>query len=146
VGHGGAARALDRGWEAVALAVDGEPRQRQGSSEVGCSGKRKAVEMHVCERKSESVGSSRTYFKSRKRHGGREVLLASRRHAWRLGRRQRDVEHRGEGQRGVGSGGAGAGAARGVEGSGMGAAGAQHMASEGGRGRAERKTEQEDWR
>jgi hypothetical protein len=48
--------------------------------------------MHVCERKSESMGSSRTYFKLRKRHGGRELLLASRRYAWRLGRRQRDVE------------------------------------------------------
>jgi hypothetical protein len=92
VGHGGAAGALDRGWEAVAAAVDGELRQRRGSGEVGCSGKRKAVEMHVCERKSESMGSSRTYFKLRKRHGGRELLLASRRYAWRLGRRQRDVE------------------------------------------------------
>jgi hypothetical protein len=47
--------------------------------------------------KKESVGSSGTYFKSRKRHGERELLLASRRHAWRLGRWQRDVEEHGEG-------------------------------------------------
>jgi hypothetical protein len=139
MGHGGAARAMDRGWEAAEAAVDGKPGLLQGSSEVGCSGKRKAVEMHVCERKSESVGSSRTYFKSRKRHG-RELLLASRRHAWRLGR-WHDVEQRGEGQRGVGSGGAGAGAARGAEGSGAGAAGAWHMAGEGGGSRARAETE-----
>jgi hypothetical protein len=30
VGCGGAARALDRGWEAAAAAVDGEPRLRRG--------------------------------------------------------------------------------------------------------------------
>jgi hypothetical protein len=39
--------------------------------------KRKAVEMQVCEGKSEFMGSSRTCFKSRKRHGGREQVLAS---------------------------------------------------------------------
>jgi hypothetical protein len=92
VGCGGAARALDRGWEAVAVAVDSEPRQRRGSGAVWSLGKRKAVEMHVCERKSESVGSSKMYFKSRKRHGRRELLLASQQHAWRLGRRRRVVE------------------------------------------------------
>jgi hypothetical protein len=69
VGRGGAVGALDRGWEAIAAAVDGEPWQRWGSGEVWSLGKRKAVEMHLCERKSESVGSSMTYFKSRKRHG-----------------------------------------------------------------------------
>jgi hypothetical protein len=46
----------------------------------------------------------------------------------------------------VGSSGAGAGAARGVEGSSAAAAGARHMAGEGGGGRAERKIEQGDWR
>jgi hypothetical protein len=102
VGRGDAARAMDRGWEVAEAAVDSEPRQRLGSVEVWSSGKRKAVELHVCERKSESVGSSRTYFKSRKRHGGRELLLASRRHAWRLRRWRHDVEQRGEGQRGEG--------------------------------------------
>jgi hypothetical protein len=91
VGRGDAARAMDRGWEAAEAAVDGE-----------------------------SVGSSRMYFKSRKRHSGRELLLASRRHTWRLGRRRRDVEQRGEGQRGVGSGDAGAWATRGTEESGAG--------------------------
>jgi hypothetical protein len=70
VGRSGASGALDRGWEAVEAAVDGKPGLRWGSGEVGCSGKRKAMEMHVCERKSEFVGSSRMYFKSRKRHGG----------------------------------------------------------------------------
>jgi hypothetical protein len=32
VGGGGAAGALDRGWEAAGVAVDGDPRQR-GSSD-----------------------------------------------------------------------------------------------------------------
>jgi hypothetical protein len=68
VGGGGAAGALDRGWEAVGAAVDGEPRQRRGSGEVWSSGKRKAVEIQVRECKSESVGNSRMCFKSRKRH------------------------------------------------------------------------------
>jgi hypothetical protein len=45
--------------------------------EVWSSGKRKAVEMQVREGNSEFVGSSRTCFKSRKRHGGREQVLAS---------------------------------------------------------------------
>jgi hypothetical protein len=66
----GAAGALDPGWEAAAAAVDGEPRQRRGSGKVWSSGKRKAVEMQVRECKSEFVGNSRMYFKSRKRHGG----------------------------------------------------------------------------
>jgi hypothetical protein len=33
VGGGGAAGALDRGWEAAGAAVDGEPRQRRSSGE-----------------------------------------------------------------------------------------------------------------
>jgi hypothetical protein len=33
VGGGGAAGALDRGWEAAEAAVDGEPRQRWSSGE-----------------------------------------------------------------------------------------------------------------
>jgi hypothetical protein len=49
VGHGGAARALHRGWEAVAAAVDGEQELRQGSSELGSSGERKVVEMQACD-------------------------------------------------------------------------------------------------
>jgi hypothetical protein len=50
-------------------AVDDEPRLRQGSDEVESSGKRKTVEMHMCHRKSESVGSSRMCSRSRRRHG-----------------------------------------------------------------------------
>jgi hypothetical protein len=50
VGHGGAARALDRGWEAAEAAVDGKPGLRRGSGEVGCSGKGKAVEMQAREK------------------------------------------------------------------------------------------------
>jgi hypothetical protein len=68
VGGGGASGALDRGWEAAEAAVDDEPRLRRGSGEVESSGKRKTVEMHVCERKSESVGSSRMCSRSRRRH------------------------------------------------------------------------------
>jgi hypothetical protein len=33
VGGGSAAGALDRGWEAAGVAVDGEPRQRRSSGE-----------------------------------------------------------------------------------------------------------------
>jgi hypothetical protein len=136
VGRDGAARALDRGWEAAAVAVDGEQELRWGSSEVGSSGERKVVEMQACDGQSEFIGSSWMCFRSRRGHSAREQLLASRRHAWSLGRRRRDVEKRGEGQRGVGSGGAGAGAARGTEESGAGAAGARHMAGKGGGSRA----------
>jgi hypothetical protein len=134
VGCCGAARALDRGWEAAAVAIDGEEKLRRGFGEVESSGRRKVGKMGVCKCKSEFTRSSRTCFKLRKRHGEPEQVLASRRHAWRLGRRCRDVEERGEGQRGVGSGGAGAGAARGAKGSGAGAAGARHMAGKGGGG------------
>jgi hypothetical protein len=76
----------------------------------------------------------------------REQELASWRESWRLGRRRRDVERRGEGQRRVGSGGAGAGAARGARKGGAGAAGERHMAGEGGGGRAQRKQRAEGWR
>jgi hypothetical protein len=64
--------------------------------------------------------------------GTREQLLASRRHAWRLGRWRRNVEKQGEGQRGVGSGGRGAGAACGAKEGGAGAAGARETVGEGG--------------
>jgi hypothetical protein len=128
VGHGCAAGALDRGWEA---AVDGKPGLRRGSGEVGCSGKGKAVEIQARKSKSGFVGSSRTCSWSRRRHGRTGAAAGNRRDVWRLGRRWRDVEERGEGQRGVGSGGAGAGTARGIERSSVGAAGARHMAGEG---------------
>jgi hypothetical protein len=117
MGRGGAARAMDRGWEAAEAAVDGKPRLRWGSGEVGCSGKGKAVEMQARKSKSGFVGSSRTCSRSRRRHGRAGAATGKRRDAWRLWRQWRDVEERGEGQRGVGSGGAGAGTARGAEGS-----------------------------
>jgi hypothetical protein len=85
VGGGGASRALDRGWEAAEVAVDGEPRLRRGSGEVESSGKRKAVKMHVCERKSKSVGSSRMCSRSRRRHHCMGVAAGNRREAWWLG-------------------------------------------------------------
>jgi hypothetical protein len=85
VGGGGASRALDRGWEAAEAAVDGKPGLRRGSDEVGCSGKGKTVQMWLRECKRECIGSSRTRFKSRRRHGERELVLANRRRAWQLG-------------------------------------------------------------
>jgi hypothetical protein len=69
VGRGGALGALDRGWEVAVAAVDGEPRQRRCSGGVWWSGKRNSVEMHLCERKRESVGSSRMCLRPRRRHG-----------------------------------------------------------------------------
>jgi hypothetical protein len=48
------------------------------------------------------------------------------------------------GQRGRVSGGRGAGVARGAQRGDAGAAGARHMAGEGGGGRAEKETEEED--
>jgi hypothetical protein len=120
VGRGGAAGALDRGWEAAEAAVDGKPGLRRGSGEVGCSGKGKGVEMQSRKSKSGFVGSSRTCSRSRRRHGRAGAAAGNRRDAWRLGRRWCDVEDRGEGQRGVGSGGTGAGTAHGTEGSGAG--------------------------
>jgi hypothetical protein len=68
VGRGGALGALDRGWEVAAVAVDGEPRQRRCSGGVWWSGKGNSVQMHLCERKMESVGSSRTCLRPRRRH------------------------------------------------------------------------------
>jgi hypothetical protein len=73
----GAARALDRGWEVAEAAVNGEPRQRQGSDEAWSSGIKKAVQMWVREGESEYTGSSGTCFKSRRRHGEREQVLAA---------------------------------------------------------------------
>jgi hypothetical protein len=146
VGGGGASRALDRGWEAAEVAVDGKSGLRRGSDEVGCSGKGKTVQMWLRECKRECTGSSRTRFKSRRRHVSESWCWRTgggRGSSWRL---RRDVEERGVGQRGVGSGGAGAGAAQGAEGSGVGAAGARHMAGEGGGGSGVEKTKRRNWR
>jgi hypothetical protein len=96
--------------------------------------------MGVRECKSESVGSSGTCFKSRRRHGERELLLASRR--VRGARGDGGATWGGEGRASAGrvSGGRGAGGARGAEKSGAGAAGAREAAGEGG-GLAQRETE-----
>jgi hypothetical protein len=133
VGGGDAAAVLDRGWEAAAAAVDGEPRQRRCSGEVWSSGERKALEMHARDGKSEFVGSSRTCFRSRRRHGRTGAAAgkpAARVEAWAA------VARRGEarrGQRGPGSGGGGGvGAARGAKEGGAGAAGARETVGESG--------------
>jgi hypothetical protein len=93
VGCGGATGALTRGWEA---ADDGGQELRRSSGEAWRSERRKRSRMGVRECKSESVGSSGMCFKSRRRHGEREQVRASRRRAWRLGRRRRDVVRGGE--------------------------------------------------
>jgi hypothetical protein len=67
-----------------------------------------------------------------------EQELASRREAWRLERRRRDVERREQASARPGSGGADAGAARGAGKGGAGAAGARHMAGEAAGRRAQR--------
>jgi hypothetical protein len=86
VGRGGALGALDRGWETAAAAVDGEPRQRRCSGGVWWPGKRNSVQMHLCERKRESVGSSRMCLRPRRRHNRARAGAGGRRGAWRLGR------------------------------------------------------------
>jgi hypothetical protein len=77
VGCGGAARALDRGWEATAAAVDDEQELRRSSGGAARSGRRRAVKMWVRECKRECTGSSRMCFKLRRRHGEREQVLAA---------------------------------------------------------------------
>jgi hypothetical protein len=69
VGGGGATEALDQGWEAAEAAVDGEQELWRSSSKMSRSGRRTRSRMGVRECKSESVGSSGMYFKSRRRHG-----------------------------------------------------------------------------
>jgi hypothetical protein len=69
VGGGGASRALDRGWEVAAAAVNGEPRLRWGSGEVESSGRRKVGKICVCKCKSEFTRSSRICSGSRRRRG-----------------------------------------------------------------------------
>jgi hypothetical protein len=78
VGCGGAVGALAGGCGAAKAADDGEPRQRRSSGEAWRSERRKRSRIGVRECKSESVGSSWTCFKLRRRHGERELLLASR--------------------------------------------------------------------
>jgi hypothetical protein len=84
------------------------------------------VEMHLCEHKRESVGSSSMCLRPRRRHGRARAGAGGWRGAWRLGRRWRDVDRQEQASAGRGNGGAGA-------------MGARHMAGEGGGGRAQRK-------
>jgi hypothetical protein len=139
VGRGDALGAMDRGWEAAAVAVDGEQKLRRWSGEVESSGRGKAVQLWVWECKSGFMGNSRICSGSRRRHGRDSRSWRARQRAWRLGRRRRDVKRQGGVQRGLGSGGAGAGAARGTEGNGTGAVKARHMASEAAGVRREQK-------
>jgi hypothetical protein len=132
VGRGGALGALDRGWEVAAAASTasrscGGGPARCGARERKCQWKCRCVKARGSAW--EALGCARG---SDEGVVMQEQELASRRESWRLGRRWRDVERRGESQRGVGSGGAGAGAARGARKGGTGAAGARHMAGEGG--------------
>jgi hypothetical protein len=77
VDGGGATGALDRGWEVVEAADDGEQELWWSSGKASRSGRRKRSKMGVCEWKSEFVGSLGMCFKSKRRHNGRELLLAS---------------------------------------------------------------------
>jgi hypothetical protein len=139
VGDGDAICALDWGWEAAWVAVDGEPRQRWCSGGVWWSEQRKGSKMGVCKCKSESVGSSRICPSPEEGVVAREQELASRRKAWRFGQWRRDVERREQASARPGSRRARRRRARGIAQSGAGAAGARHMAGEGGDNRAQRK-------
>jgi hypothetical protein len=79
VGCGGATGALNRGWQVAEAADDGGQELQRSSGKAWRSERRKRSRMGVRECKSESVGSSGMCFKSRRRHGERELLLASRR-------------------------------------------------------------------
>jgi hypothetical protein len=77
VGGRGAAGALDRGWEAAEVAVNGEQELWRSSGGASRSGRRKAVQMWVRECKRECTGSSGMCFKSRRGHSERGQVLAS---------------------------------------------------------------------
>jgi hypothetical protein len=107
-------------WEAAEAADDGGQELRRSSGEAWRSERRKRSRMGVRECKGESVGSLGTCFKSRRRHGERELLLASR---WAHGTRDDSgATWSGEERASAGrvSGGRGAGGARGAEKSGAG--------------------------
>jgi hypothetical protein len=120
---------LDWGWETAGAADDGEPRQRQCSSGVWWSGKGNPVEMHFYESK-ESVGSSRTCLRPRRRCGRAGAGAGGRQESWRLGRRRRDVERQEQASARPGRRRARRRRARGTAQSGAGAVGARHMAGE----------------
>jgi hypothetical protein len=85
VGCRGAARVLDRGWEAAAATIDGEPRLWWRSGAVESSGRRKVGKMGMCKCKSKFTRSSRTCSRSRRRHGYAGAAAGNRQEAWRLG-------------------------------------------------------------
>jgi hypothetical protein len=130
VGGGGATGALDWGWEVAEAADDSVQELRRCSSGASRSGRRKAVQMWVCECKRECTGSLGMCFKSRRRHGKREQVLAS--SVARVAVRAAAARRGGAGR---------AGAARGAKRGGVGQLGLGHMAGEGGGGSAERNRE-----
>jgi hypothetical protein len=145
VGCGGVVGALASGCRAAEAADDGEQELRRSSGEAWCSERRKRSRMGVRECKSASVGSSGTCFKSRRRHGERELLLASR---WAHGARgDGGVTWRGEERASVGpvSDGRGVGGARGAEKSGAGQLRLGKAAGEG-RGLTSVRHSRTDWR
>jgi hypothetical protein len=77
VGGSDATGVLECGWEAAEAADDGEQELQRSSGGASCLGRRKRSKMGVHECKSESVGSSGTCFKSRRRHSEVEQVLAS---------------------------------------------------------------------
>jgi hypothetical protein len=89
------------------------------------------------------VGSSRRCSGSRRRLGCAETGAGSRQESWQLGQRRCDVERQEQASASRGSGDADAGVTRGARKGGAEAAGARHMASEGGGGASGRgKSEQ----
>jgi hypothetical protein len=140
VGCGSVTGAPNRGWEAAEAADDGGQELRRSSGKAWRSERRKRSRMGVRECKSESVESSGMCFKLRRRHGERELLLASRRAQG--ARDDGSVTWSGEERASAGwvSGGRGAGGARGAEKSGAGQLGLGKAAGEGG-GRAQREIE-----
>jgi hypothetical protein len=77
VGGSSATEALDQGWEAAEAAVNGEQEIRRSSGKASRTGRRRRSRMGMHECKSESLGSSGMCFKSKRRHGEREQVLAS---------------------------------------------------------------------
>jgi hypothetical protein len=83
VGHGGALVAPDQGPEAVWAADDSEPRQQRCSDGIWWSEKGISVKMYSSERKKESMGNSRMYLRSKRKHGRARAGAGGRRRAWR---------------------------------------------------------------
>jgi hypothetical protein len=71
MGDGDVVCALDQGWEAAWVAVDGEQKLRRRSGEARWSGMEMAVKMWVRGRKRKCIGSSRMCFKLKRGHSER---------------------------------------------------------------------------